>query len=186
MKKEARKGALDTIVEIIDWTPINEKISKAVGFPVECRIGNGLIRDIESVFEEKYGVQKRSMVIDRECCGVSTEVENIFSSDLYDGKPFAICLLKGLGFFKSKDEEGNKIIAMMPSFYFDIDIDDVNNCLTGEKVSLFEFMGERYGYNPRIVSNETTILSHVYHNDIMEGSKDWEAKVKTEKYVSNG
>jgi hypothetical protein len=62
---------------------------------------------------------------------------------------------------------------MFPSYEFSIDVDDVINCLTGEEKSLFEFMGNRYGYNPRIDSNEMETLRLVYYWDYINGNKEW-------------
>jgi hypothetical protein len=44
--KLVRQGSIDLMVKIIDWSPINKKISEAVGQEVECRIGKALIEDV--------------------------------------------------------------------------------------------------------------------------------------------
>jgi len=161
-KKEVYQGAINTIVKIIDWTPINEKISKTVGFDVECKIGNAFIPDVEAVFNDKLGKQVRSMIVDKECCGVDTKSSNFLVSDLED-KPFNVSLFEGIGFFKvKKSKEGFSNVAIFPSFYFSIDVDDVKRCLTGEEIPLYKYMDSRYFYNSRIRYNENDILSLVY------------------------
>lgn len=176
MEKDVRVGSVETLVNIIDWKPINDAISKAVGKQVECRVGNAFIGDVSAIFDEDYGLQVRDLIIDKECCGVSTIKENFFCSQLNDGKPFSINLFKGIGFYSVDriNDDGSKSVAMFPSFYFDIDRDDVIQCLTGEKIPLYQYMAHRYGYNGRIQNNEMGILKLIYHKDIEEGKFDWQ------------
>jgi hypothetical protein len=98
----------------------------------------------------------------------------VYSSDLNDGKPFAITTIARVEFYRvAVTTENGRSVAMFPSYEFDIDIDDVKKCLTGEEVSLYQFMKGRYRYNPRIEKNEMEILKLVYHNSIKEGKKDF-------------
>jgi hypothetical protein len=174
-KKNVYQGSIDLKVKIIDWTNINKTVSEWVGEEVECRVGKGLIEDLEAIFDKEIGeVEIRSLITDNECCGRTSNYHNMYSSDLNDGKPFAINTIARVEFYRvSVTTENGRSIAMFPSWEFDIDIDDVKKCLTGEEVSLYQFMKGRYRYNPRIEKNEMEILKLVYHNSIEEGKKDF-------------
>lgn len=173
--KKVKKGALDLKVKIIDWTPINKAISDKVGKNVECRLGKGFIEDVEAIFNKEYAFKEvKSFVLDNECCGKQTEKQNFYFSELNDGVPFCANYFQEVGFYEVDEEtETGKRISIYPSYEFSIDVDDVIKCLTGEEKSLFEFMGNRYGYNPRIDSNEMEILRLVYHKDSEVGNNEW-------------
>ena len=90
------------------------------------------------------------------------------------GVPFTVNYFEEVGFYKVNEEtENGKSIAIFPSYEFSIDVDDVIKCLTSEEKSLFEFMGNRYGYNPRIDSNEMETLKLVYYFDSLNGNQEW-------------
>jgi hypothetical protein len=173
--RKVRKGAIDLMVKVIDWSPINEIISEAVGVEVECRLGNALIEDVEAIFDKEYEiVETKSLIIDKECCGRSTDTNSFHISQLNEGKPFSVVLMPNVEFYKVHKEIDNKrSIAMFPSYEFNIDIDDVKKCLTGEEITLYEFMNGRYRYNPRIEANEMDILNLVYYNQIIEGNTEF-------------
>jgi len=181
-KKEVLLGAIDSTVKIIDWTPINRIISKSVGCEVECRMGNGLFLNVNAVFKDDYDEEIQHIITDTECCGSSTVNKNIFSLDLNEGKPYNYKIFEGVGFYKvyPSKEDGSKSVAMFPTYYFDIDSADVIKCLTGEEKSLFEFMGSRYNYNPRIRNNEFAMLKLVYFQHIKHGFKDWKNTIEKE------
>jgi hypothetical protein len=174
-KKNVYQGSIDLKVKIIDWTNINKKVSEWVGEEVECRVGKGLIEDIEAIVDKEIGeVEIRSLIIDNECCGRTTKNHSIYSSDLNDGKPFGISIISNVEFYRATvTTERGKSIAMFPSYEVDIDIDDVKKSLTGEEVPLYQFMQGRYRYNPRIEKNEMDILKLVYYNSLAEGKKDF-------------
>ena len=174
-QKSVKKGALNLKVKIIDWTPINKAISDKVGKQVECRLGKGFIGDVEAVFDKELGYEEiKSLIIDSECCGRKTEKQNFYFSQLNDGVPFCANFFEQVGFYEVNEEtENGRRVSMFPSYEFSIDVDDVINCLTGEEKSLFEFMGNRYGYNPRIDSNEMETLRLVYYFDSINGNKEW-------------
>jgi hypothetical protein len=174
-QKSVKKGALNLKVKIIDWTPINKAISDKVGQQVECRLGKGFIEDVEAVFNKELGYEEiKSLIIDSECCGRKTEKQNFYFSELNDGVPFCVNFFSEVGFYKIDEEtENGKSISIFPSYEFSIDADDVKKCLTGEEQSLFEFMGNRYGYNPRIDNNEMQTLGLVYYLDSINGNKEW-------------
>lgn len=173
--KQVKKGALNLKVKIIDWTPINKAISDKVGKQVECRLGKGFIEDVEAIFNKELGYEEiKSIIIDNECCGAKSKTENFYISDVNKGVPFTVNYFEEVGFYKVNEEtENGKSIAIFPSYEFSIDVDDVKKCLTGEEKSLFEFMGNRYGYNPRIDSNEMETLKLVYYFDSLNGNQEW-------------
>ena len=180
--KEVKKGSLDLKVKIIDWTPINKVISEKVGEEVECRLGKGFIEDVEAIFDTDYGEKEtKSIIIDNECCGRETQTNNFYISDVNKGVPFSLTYFENVGFYKvDKKTETGTNISMFPSFEFSLDIDDVKKCLTGEEKSLFELMGGRYGYNPRIKSNELGILKLVYQNNSEARDFEWQTEVVVE------
>jgi hypothetical protein len=181
--KLVRQGSIDLMVKIIDWSPINKKISESVGQEVECRIGKALIENVEAIFDKEYDeVEIKSLITDTECCGRATETRCMYVSELNDGKPFEVNVIPDVGFYKvsKTNENGGFSVAMFPSYHFDIDIDDVKNCLTGEEIPLYQFMGSRYGYNPRISGNEMDFLKLVYFNQMKEGNRGFMSEKEME------
>lgn len=164
MKKSVYKGSLELQVNLIDWTPINEKISNIVGCKVESRLGNAFIDDVESNFNGI--IQKQSIIVDKDCCGQHSESKYIYISELNNAEPFHVKLFS-VEFYKVLED----LISLQPSFVFEIDKDDIKNCLTGETKCLYEYMDSRYRYNPRIESNELKLLSLVYQNGENDKSK---------------
>jgi hypothetical protein len=134
-------------VKIFDWKPIVEhlnKVSLTENFTtaeMEVRCGNGIIF---------IGEEKKPILIDNECCGIESERKNFF----IDGKLFVATMIDGVGLFR-KVEGG---IAMFPSHFIDFDYDDIAKHFTGEEMELWQFMGERYEYNPRIHNNLRDIV----------------------------
>ena len=57
-QKQVYKGALSTMVKIIDWTSINKAISDKIGEQVECRLGKGLIENVEAIFNKELGYEE--------------------------------------------------------------------------------------------------------------------------------
>lgn len=55
--------------------------------------------------------------------------------------------------------EGNSF-ALMPSFHGHLPVEMVMEHL-GDEVTLVEFMGERRGYNPRIIANEAGLMRYI-------------------------
>jgi hypothetical protein len=175
-QKQVYRGAIDLKIKVIDWTKINEVISNKVQQDVECRLGNGFIEDVEAIFDKDSSLEIKCLIIDNECCGSISDSRNFYVSELNAGEPFTVNLFKGIGFYKvAKEIDGGKGISMFPSFYFDIDIDDVKNCLTGEEIPLYQFMGSRYAYNDRIITNEIHILKLCYFDEIKAGD-NWKQK----------
>jgi hypothetical protein len=192
-KKEVAKGAIDTMVQIIDWTPLNKILSKACKGDVEIKMGTGYIPDVTAIFDEDedYGwvmskAQKKteSLIIDSECCGRNSVSKNVYISDLKD-EPFNVSLFREVGIFKVAEEtETGRSIPMFPAFHMDIDIDDIKKCLTSESMPLYEFMGSRYGYNHRVLANELEILQLVYHESIEAEDFSWKEKEDKEWEVA--
>jgi hypothetical protein len=183
-EKEVFKGSMDTMVKIIDWSKINETVSDTVGYKVECRIGNGIISDVTAVFDKELGVvETNDIILDTECCARVSTSKNLLVFEL-NKVGFCVKFLEGVGFYKVYEEETegsfSRSIAMFPSFEFDIDIDDIKSCLTGEEMPLYLFMGERYDYNSRIRNNERGLLNLVFEaKDKKSGyletvNKEWE------------
>jgi hypothetical protein len=175
MEKKVFKGALSTMVKIIDWTSINKAISEKICEEVECRLGKGLIENVEAIFDKEIGqTEIKSIIIDKECVGRSTDLKNYYLSELNNGLPFAINIIENVGFYKVDTQTENGMsISMFPSYYFSLDIDDVLKCLTGEEKSLFEFMGARYKYNPRICQNELDLFKLIFYNDRINSNMEF-------------
>ena len=173
--RKVRKGALDLMVKVIDWSPINKTISDAVGKQVECRLGNALIENVEAIFDKEYEiVETKSLIIDKECCGRASEKHSLYVSELNDGKPFSLNVIPDVEFYEVDElTENGRRISMFPSYKFHIDIDDLMKCFTGEEIPLYQFMQGRYRYNPRIESNEMDILKLVYYNQTIKGNYEF-------------
>ena len=134
-------------VKIIDWKPLIEKIKSGheslKDMNLEIRSGNGIIFVPDLDRQERL----KPVLIDDECCGVDGEAKNM----LIDGKMMSGMFICGIGVFINKKNEG--FISMMPHFYIDFDLFDIEACFTGEEKELCDFMGSRYLYNPRIENN---------------------------------
>jgi hypothetical protein len=132
-------------VKIFDWQPLLDKINvvsqKKDGINFEVRCGNGIIF---------VGENKLPVLIDDECCGVEGERKNLF----FDGAINRGTMIDGVGLFKKV----NGGIAMYPTIYVDFDYEEIEKCFTGEEKELWEFMGSRYEYNPRITQNMRGIV----------------------------
>lgn len=136
-------------VKLIDWTPIILKLKQdeeLKDLDMYIASYDGIILIPSDKKEEGY----MPILIDKECCGVDSEVKNI----LVEGRVMCIEFLQGVGVFVKN--EG--YISMMPKYYFDFDYDDIKKCLTGEEKELHEYMGSRYLYNPRIEKNMMDII----------------------------
>lgn len=144
-------------VKIIDWKKVIQKMKDSsdimAGLDFEIRSGDGII----FVENPNHTGQAKPVLIDEECCGVDGEMK----TTMLDGKMCQRMMLEGIGIFQihKKNDDGSRKISMMPSFYMDFDFDDIELCFTGEEKELWEFMGERYEYNPRIHSNLREIVS---------------------------
>lgn len=134
-------------VKIINWQPIIDKINISLSkngekANVEIRVGNGIIFD---------GLEKAPILIDNECCGIKSESKNLFSN----GTISTMQVVEGVGIFKKVDGG----FTMYPTYYADIDYADIESCFTGEEKEIWDFMGTRYEYNPRISSNLRGMVS---------------------------
>ena len=69
--------------------------------------------------------------------------------DIADYKMMSGTFFDGIGIFEKIEGQ----FPMYPKFHMTIDFDDVKKCFTGEEKELWEFMGGRYEYNPRIHTN---------------------------------
>ena len=159
-EKEVYVGALYTQVELIDWQSILKMVEKEVKVDLEIRIGNGLIRDVKSIFNQNLKIEEtKSIIIDNECCGIYSDNEN-FLSEKFIQSPITMEYFQ-IPFYE-KSKEG---ISLYPKFMVNIDFELIEKSLTKKKVSLYEYMGNRYAYNPRVSSNEYSLLQHIYHKN---------------------
>jgi hypothetical protein len=134
------KMATEIKVKIIDWSLIINKFknsdSSLADKDFEIREGDGIIF---------VGEGKTPILIDDECCGLKVKVKNIMVGSTFDSVSF----IENIGIFE-KTENGFK---MYPKYYIDIDYSEIEKCFTGEEKELWQFMGSRYEYNPRIHQN---------------------------------
>jgi hypothetical protein len=134
------KMATEIKVKIIDWTAIVNKFknsdSNFKDKEFEIREGNGIIF---------VGEEKLPVLIDDECCGMKAKDKNIMVGNSFDSVRF----IDSIGIFE-KIEGGFK---MCPTYYIDVDYSEIEKCFTGEEQELWQFMGSRYEYNPRIHQN---------------------------------
>ena len=130
-------------VKIIDWNKVLVKLATKLP-PLEqmkrykIRSGSGII----FIPNEDTLVPT---LIDDECCGVEGETRNMF----LNGECICTTIIQGIGVFV-ESENG---ISMFPKYYIDFDMEDIEKAYTGEEKELWEYMGSRYEYNPRITNN---------------------------------
>ena len=144
-------------VKIIDWQKVIKKMKEAgdvmAGLDYGIRSGDGII------FVENTMVAGKStpVLIDDECCGIEGETKTM----MLDGKVYQRMVLEGIGIFKvhKKGDDGSQSFSIIPSFYVDFDFEDIEKCFTGEEKELWDFMGQRYEYNPRIYNNLRGIVA---------------------------
>lgn len=136
-------------VKLIDWTPIILKLKQdeeLKDLDMYIPSYNGVVLIPSDKREEGY----IPILIDKECCGIESEVKNL----LVEGKVMCVDFFEGVGVFvRSKG-----FIPIMPKYYFDFDYDDIEKCFTGEEKELYEYMDGRYLYNPRIEKNMMDII----------------------------
>ena len=161
--KKVKNGAVDLMVELIDWTKINEKVSQATGTNVEVRSNNGLIKSSWRAPKQKDLSTKvvEYAIIDNECCGIVCEKRNMYLPNVEDGikifeDVFGCNIFQSVDFYEIRENKSE--INMFPSYSIDISLETILECLTGEKKPLYVYMGGRYSYNDRLQSNEAKTL----------------------------
>ena len=165
----------EKIVEVIDWSKINNDISEECGMELQARLGKGFVADRTGVYDKDLGVaETKCLVLDSECCGGQTTTRNMVVTE--DGgittKVLTVETIK-VPFYKvgkpTIDEDGttHTPIFVMPLYHFHIDIDVIKKNLTGEKITLFELMKNRYDYNGRIKSNEVNTMQVIMGTDYL-------------------
>ena len=174
MKKKVNKKAYyEKVVHIIDWTYIEESMSKKVGYNVEVRVGNGLVLNVINDWSDYYEPYAKDIIIDAECCGVQSNYRHLLYLTTDES---GSCELKreflSIDFYKSKSEEKvigedgfettRKFVSMMPCFTMEIDVETIKKALTGDIVSVYEHCISRYGYNDRIQQNNSKTLKAIF------------------------
>mgnify|MGYP000846956129 CR=1 FL=1 len=167
--KKVKIGAVELMVELIDWTKINEKISQATGTNVEVRSTNGLIK---TVYGNKEPDNIEYAIIDNECCGTVSEWRNMYIPTTDDNlkifeSVFTCRIFQGVEFYEILEDKTKR--AMFPAYSIDISLETILECLTGEKQPLYVYMGGRYSYNDRLQENESkTLDKFVIDTDIQK------------------
>ena len=142
-------AAKELKVRLVSWERIEKQLNEKLP-PLEegarycIKSGNGIIQ----VPHEDNPEVLIAALIDTECCGLESETKNM----LLEGEAVNATMLCGVGVFVQKPNS----IPMFPKYYFDFDMDDL--IYTGEEKELWEFMEDRYLYNPRIESNMREII----------------------------
>lgn len=156
------------VVQIIDWTPLEQAISEKVGYDVEVKVGTGYVENCLYQWDEMYKPFHKDIIIDAECCGVQSEYRHLlYLNEGLDATNDLEREFMNVGFYKKAvkevGEDGNArtLISIMPSFYIDIDVDSIKKCIVGKK-TLFEHCASRYGYNGRIQTNTHNTLSAIF------------------------
>ena len=133
--------------ETIQVVPFNqEKLSQHFSKFIQLGENQSFIIDKDSVFIS----EKDSLLIDSECCAghldkkVNPETKNIE-------------WVATLGVRRSTKTEEGESFPMSYECYLDV-YESEFPALTDDHTSLSEFMGGRYNYNPRIVSNTREIV----------------------------
>jgi hypothetical protein len=135
MKTDLKSGIN---VQIIDWSKLNEKLSKEkleaynkVYNTDYISLGIGINKYGYTGFIDYNNIQ---MVINNECCSMDFSDNGKITLDVYP----------------RKDE---KSIPLIPMGSILLTVDEVKKYLTNESKDLFEFMGNRFNYNDRIIGN---------------------------------
>jgi len=137
------------VFQLIDWTNIEELVSEQHGEKLEVRWTKAFVSHMESPHDG--GVCE--YVFDHELCGIESESVRIL---LEEGKLASVTCIE-IPF--NKVLEGNRI-AIFPELHVYIPISMIEKSLTGDIIDVREMMGERRGYNDRLVSNENNFFNH--------------------------
>lgn len=152
VKKPIYESTKEIKVQLIDWKPLLDKIKKShpmfKRMDIDIRSGNGIIF---------VGKDKTPVLINTECCGVDSDKKNL----VINGELVPSRFISGIGLFKKE----KNIVHGTPFMYIDIDYEDIERCFTWNGVELWDFMGQRYEYNPRIHTNMRGIVK-LYKNGI--------------------
>lgn len=132
--------------------PINEgKLSKYLEKFIRIDNNQTLMVEKESFFFHPW----QSFLIDDDCC--AGKLEKIYNRETKSTEwktSFAIR--------KSTKTENGESFPMYVNEYFDIPETELrDNNLLDNPISLKEFMGRRFGYNPRIETNTRIILKEI-------------------------
>lgn len=120
---------------------IKQEAEKAEGSSFAPKIGENEFFKMNG----KMGVIKGTNIcIDDECIGEASEV---IHSSIYS---------------EERDENGKtKSFGMFPRFSFKFDIKEYLRDYGMAEISLEEFMGNRFAYNPRVCSNMNIIIKEI-------------------------
>lgn len=139
--------------------PINrEKLANFLDNNVGKKENQEFIIDSDSIFIH----ENKSLLIDNECC--AGELEKTFdrATKKFEWKV-------SLGIRKSTKTETGEFIPMYHEGYIDLTESELRReGLLDEKQTLKDFMGRRYGYNPRIESNTRIIEREI--NQILKSN----------------
>jgi len=102
-----------------------------------------------------------NVITDRECCYC------FLDKHYMNGK---IQIVYNIPIRIEKRTKKGRTIPLDPSFYFTIDSATFKTILDKE-VSLREYMGSRFNYNPRIVANTSDFLKLLQENDYQPKTK---------------
>lgn len=136
-------------VKLIDWDKITEIIKKSSSFNADMLENKNKEGIIVIPNKEKY------LLIDNECIGNESFCKNMFiRNELITADMVTISFWRKY----PKNENGSQTISIFPLFNTEIDVDILIENVIGEQ-ELWEFMGSRYEYNPRISYNLLEIVT---------------------------
>lgn len=128
--------------------PFNkEKLKKHFSKFITLEVNEDFIINQEAIFLGK----SCNLLIDNECCAEYLENKINISTKKNE-------LVATLGIRKSRKTDTGKSFDMFYSTYIDVYQSEFSN-LTDDELSLKEFMGRRYDYNPRISKNTRGIVN---------------------------
>jgi hypothetical protein len=144
MTKQVKKFVDTIMVELIDMARWNADAN--------AHINNG--KKYEFALRPAAMVTNRDgfiMLIDRECVG-RMEKHNDDSPEFIGGTR----VIDELDIYE--DLSAEEAIAVFPSYRVAYSVEELKTFKSGEKMTLREFMGERYEYNTRIRSNTSELI----------------------------
>lgn len=135
-------------VKVIDTEKLGIELEKATRAGIERLKDADLKLSKSNLALYVDATNKRYALIDTECVGE-------FKSPVFE---FSVKRKE----IKSKNEEGNETIQYFPfpAASFELELAEVLPFIK-EEISLKEFMGDRFNYNSRIVSNLQGLLQYI-------------------------
>lgn len=137
------------VFQLINWAYIEEWVTRKYNRQVEVKNYSAFVTHMRSPYN--HGVC--SYIFDNELCGIESENVNLLTEDreLVSEECIQVPFYKVLG--KNK-------IPIFPELNVHIPVSMIEKSLTGDIIDVREMMGDRRGYNDRLISNENEFFKY--------------------------